>query len=284
MFRTLFVALQYSLPHHALSRLVGRIAASERRWLAQPLIRAFMARFRVDMSEAQHPDPAHYASFNEFFTRPLRPDARPLAAASQLPAAQLICPVDGAVSQAGPIQQDTLVQAKGHVYSVNALLGRNSNQPSAYQAGRFATIYLSPRDYHRIHMPFTGTLRRMTFVPGRLFSVNPTTTERVPGLFARNERVVCEFETAAGPATVVLVGAMIVASIATSWAGTIAPRKGGLQQWDYEIDAPTLQRGDELGRFLLGSTIVILTSDAGTDWTDSLRPGQAVRVGAPLGG
>lgn len=282
MLKSIFVALQYSLPHHGLSRLVGRLAHSERRWLAQWLIRRFARRFKVDMSEAVQPEPQAYSSFNDFFTRPLRPEVRPLARADEWPEDMLICPVDGAVSQAGRIEQGTLFQAKGHQFTTAALLGRSPTGPTEYDQGRFATLYLSPRDYHRIHMPFAGTLRRMTYIPGRLFSVNPTTTERVPALFARNERVVCEFDTAQGPAALVLVGAMIVASIATTWAGTVAPRKGSITHWDYAQDAPVFRRGDEMGRFLLGSTVVMLTADSEHPWTDTLDPGKPVQVGAPL--
>lgn len=286
MIKSLFVALQYSLPHHGLSRLVGRLARSESRWLSQLLIRAFARRFGVDMSEAEEPNLAAYRSFNDFFTRPLRVDARPLAQAADRPADTLLCPVDGTVSQAGSITAGSIFQAKGHEFTVARLLGRSTEGATEYDSGHFATLYLSPRDYHRIHMPFDGTLRRMTFVPGRLFSVNPVTTERVPGLFARNERVVCEFDTPHGPAALVLVGAMIVASIATTWAGTVAPRGNGKAEvttWTYDADAPSLKRGDEMGRFLLGSTVVMLAPPGNPNWTLNLQPGQTVRVGEPLG-
>ena len=287
MIKALFVAVQYSLPHHGLSRLVGRLAHSESPRLSQLLIRAFARRFKVDMSEAAEPELTAYSSFNAFFTRPLRADARPLARAAELPAESLICPVDGTVSQAGGIAAGRIFQAKGHDFTTARLLGRHSEGATEYDAGRFATLYLSPRDYHRIHMPFDGTLRRMTLVPGRLFSVNPTTTERVPGLFARNERLVCEFDTPHGPAALVLVGAMIVASIATVWAGTVAPQRPGkadVTTWTYESDAPRLKRGDEMGRFLLGSTVVMLAPADGPDWTRSLQPGQTVQVGEALDG
>ncbi|MEX1057093.1 MAG: archaetidylserine decarboxylase, partial [Natronospirillum sp.] len=210
MFATVFVLLQYILPHHGISRLVGRLAASERRWLSQVFIRLFAHRYKVNMGEAQQSDLAQYRSFNEFFTRALRPEVRPLADTEHLSDGVLICPVDGAVSQAGTIAQEQIFQAKGHECSAAELLGRSEVTTTEYASGHFATLYLSPRDYHRIHMPCDGTLRKMTFVPGRLFSVNPTTAARVPRLFARNERLVCEFDTAQGPMAVVLVGAMIV--------------------------------------------------------------------------
>ncbi|MFY0665064.1 MAG: phosphatidylserine decarboxylase [Natronospirillum sp.] len=274
----LFVVIQKILPQHALSRLVGKVAHSQRRWLAQPVIRWFARRYGVNMAEAANPDLKSYNSFNEFFTRALQPDARPFTANDQA----LICPVDGAVSQSRPIAAGRIFQAKGHDYSTQALLGRHADQPTEYDNGLFSTVYLSPKDYHRIHIPCDGKLTRMTFVPGKLYSVNPATTERVNGLFALNERVVCEFDTAHGSIAVVLVGAMIVASIATVWAGTVAPQSGDIRTWHYGADAPVFKQGDEIGRFLLGSTIVVLTTDQAWDWQPDMQAGHAVRLGQTM--
>lgn len=283
MFKTLFIGFQYSVPQHLLSRLVGRLAHSRKSWLAQPLIRLFVGRFKVDLSEASVTDPAGYASFNDFFTRTLKAGARPWAQSMTLPQHILVSPVDGTVSQAGHIERSTLVQAKGHHYGVAHLLGQDQ-APTPYDAGAFATLYLSPRDYHRIHMPCAGKLIKMTFVPGQLFSVNTETAERVPNLFARNERLVCEFETPAGPMAMVLVGAMIVASIRTTWAGLIAPMKGPreITHWDYSENPITLARGDEVGAFLLGSTVIILTAQPGP-WVDALKPNTPVRCAQTFG-
>ena len=286
MLKTLFVSLQYILPHHGISRLVGRLAHSERRWLSQRFIRLFARRYQVNMAEAAQPDLAAYPSFNAFFTRALRSDARNLQQAANLPPDALICPVDGAVSQAGTIQADRIFQAKGQHFTTQELLGRDDRTaPTEYDQGRFATLYLSPRDYHRIHMPCDGTLVRMIHVPGRLFSVNPATAERVPRLFARNERLVCEFQTPHGPMALVLVGAMIVASIGTTWAGTVAPNGSrDVRSWHYGADAPRFRRGDEMGRFLLGSTVVMLTPADAPAWEAELQATQPVQVGQPLNG
>jgi phosphatidylserine decarboxylase len=283
MFKTLFIGFQYSVPQHLLSRLVGRLARSQKTWLAQPFIRLFVRRFGVDLSEAEMSEPSDYACFNDFFTRALKPGARPWSATHALPQDTLVSPVDGAVSQAGLINQGTLVQAKGQQYTVARLLGQ-IEASTAYDNGAFATLYLSPRDYHRIHMPCSGQLLRMTYVPGQLFSVNTVTAQRVPELFARNERLVCEFDTPAGPMTMVWVGAMIVASISTAWAGLVAPAQGRreLTHWDYSNQPIALARGDEVGRFLLGSTVILLTAQPGA-WTDQLAPGQPIHCAQALG-
>jgi phosphatidylserine decarboxylase len=240
-------------------------------------IRWFIDRYRVNMAEAANPDPAAYATFNEFFTRALAPGVRPLARAD------LVCPVDGAISQFGAIDGDAILQAKGHTYTVQALVGGDAQVARPFLGGRFATIYLSPRDYHRIHMPCSGVLRRMIHVPGDLFSVNPTTARGVPGLFARNERVVCLFENARGPWVLVLVGATIVGSMATVWHGVVnPPRPGQLREWRYDgPQAPSLRQGDEMGRFLLGSTVVLLFPGA-LDFNAAWRPGGAVRMGEAM--
>ena len=249
----LAVLPQYLMPKRALTAFAGRIASARAGTLTTALIRRFVARYNVNMAEAANPDIASYASFNDFFTRALRTGARPLAKAD------LICPVDGAISQFGAIAHDQIFQAKGHHYSTAALLGGDAAEAEPFHNGHFATLYLSPRDYHRIHMPCNGQLRRMVHVPGDLFSVNPTTARGVPGLFARNERVVCFFDSANGPFVLVLVGATIVGSMATVWHGLVnPPRPGKVRTWDYADQNIRLKKGDEMGRFLLGSIVVLL--------------------------
>ena len=274
----LAVLPQYLLPQRALTTFAGRIASAQAGSLTTALIRRFIARYGVDMSEAANPDIASYASFNDFFTRALRPGARPLSKAD------LICPVDGAVSQFGAIDSDQIFQAKGHHYSTTTLLGGDAALAAQFQNGHFATIYLSPRDYHRIHMPCHGQLRRMVHVPGALFSVNPTTARGVPGLFARNERVVCVFDSARGPFVMVLVGATIVGSMATVWHGVVnPPRTGTLRSWDYAGKPPVkLRQGDEMGRFLLGSTIVLLLPPGPLHFNADWAPAHPVRLGQAM--
>ena len=273
----LAVLPQYLMPKGLLTRLAGRVAQGRRGASTTRLIRWFVGRYGVDMSEAAEPDVAAYASFNDFFTRALRPDARPLAQAD------LVCPVDGAISQFGRIRGDQIFQAKGHDFSTSALLGGDAELAARFDDGHFATLYLSPKDYHRIHMPCAGTLRRMVHVPGALFSVNPTTARGVPGLFARNERVVCVFEGAAGPFVLVLVGATIVGSMATVWHGVVnPPRPGRVREWRYDADdaaAVKLAQGAEMGRFLLGSTVVLLFPPGGLAFNPAWMPGGAVRMG-----
>ncbi len=274
----LAVLPQYLLPQRALTTFAGRIASAQAGSLTTALIRRFIARYGVDMSEAANPDITSYASFNDFFTRALRPGARPLSKAD------LICPVDGAVSQFGAIDSDQIFQAKGHHYSTTALLGGDAALAAQFQNGHFATIYLSPRDYHRIHMPCHGQLRRMVHVPGALFSVNPTTARGVPGLFARNERVVCVFDSARGPFVMVLVGATIVGSMATVWHGLVnPPRTGTLRSWDYAGKPPVkLRQGDEMGRFLLGSTVVLLLPPGPLHFNADWAPAHPVRLGQAM--
>jgi phosphatidylserine decarboxylase len=273
----LAVLPQYLLPKQALTLLAGRLAGAEAGAVTTRLIRQFISRYRVDMSEAADPDPAAYASFNAFFTRALKPGARPLADA------EWICPVDGAISQFGAVQGDQILQAKGHHYSTTALLGGDAALAKAFEGGHFATLYLSPRDYHRIHMPCEGVLRRMIHVPGALFSVNPTTARGVPGLFARNERVVCVFDGRHGPFVLVLVGATIVGSMATVWHGVVnPPRPGQLRQWRYDEAAPRLQRGEEMGRFLLGSTVVMLFPAGPFRFNPAWAPARPVRLGEAM--
>ena len=273
----LAVLPQYLMPKGMLTRVAGRVARGRRGAATTRLIRWFVRRYGVDMSEAAEPDVAAYASFNDFFTRALRPDARPLAQAD------LVCPVDGAISQFGRIRGNQIFQAKGHDYSTPALLGGDAGLAAQFDDGHFATLYLSPKDYHRIHMPCAGSLRRMVHVPGELFSVNPTTARGVPGLFARNERVVCVFEGAAGPFVLVLVGATIVGSMATVWHGVVnPPRPGRVREWRYDADdaaAVELAQGAEMGRFLLGSTVVLLFPPGGLAFNPAWMPGGAVRMG-----
>ncbi|WCM95079.1 archaetidylserine decarboxylase [Acidovorax sp. NCPPB 2350] len=276
----LAVLPQYLLPKQALTALAGRLASARAGGWTTAAIRWFVARYRVEMGEAANPDIASYATFNEFFTRPLRPGARPLADA---PA---ICPVDGAISQFGPIDRDQIYQAKGHHYSTTALLGGDAELAARFTNGSFATIYLSPRDYHRIHMPCDGRLRRMTYVPGALFSVNPLTARGVPGLFARNERVVCLFDTPLGAMALVLVGATIVGSMATVWHGTVnPPRTAEPRTWTYGGGGPdvALRQGEEMGRFMLGSTVVLLFEPGAMRFTQAWAPERAVRLGEAMG-
>lgn len=270
----LSVLPQYFLPKQALTQLMGRLANLQGGATTTSVIRWFIKRYNVDMSEALDPNPAAYTSFNAFFTRALKPDARPLATADW------ICPVDGAISQLGQIAGDQIFQAKGHHYSTQALVGGDAQLAAQFQDGHFATIYLSPKDYHRIHMPCAGRLLRMIHVPGDLFSVNPTTARGVPGLFARNERVVCVFDGAFGPFVMVLVGATIVGSMATTWHGVVnPPRPDKIREWRYEDQNIQLAQGAEMGRFLLGSTIVLLTPKSTLEFNPAWQATTPVRLG-----
>ncbi len=274
------VLTQYVLPKQLLTSLAGRFASQARGTTTTSVIRWFVKKYQVNMAEALNPDISSYTTFNDFFTRALKPGSRPLAAA------ELICPVDGAISQFGDIKQDQIFQAKGHSYSTTALVGGDSNLAAQFQNGSFATLYLSPKDYHRIHMPCDGTLTRMIYVPGDLFSVNPTTARGVPGLFARNERVVCVFDTAKGPFVLVLVGATIVGSMATVWQGQInPPRSSDIREWRYDDELISLKQGDEMGRFLLGSTVVMLFSESHSKkmmFNTTWQAGGAVQLGQAM--
>lgn len=273
----LAVLPQYLLPKQALTTLAGKFASARLGGLTTSVIRWFVGRYNVNMAEAANPDIASYTSFNDFFTRALKPGARPLAKAD------LICPVDGAISQFGPIAKDQVFQAKGHTYSTTALVGGDAAAAARFDNGHFATLYLSPRDYHRIHMPCAGELTRMVHVPGDLFSVNPTTARGVPGLFARNERVVCFFESAQGPFVLVLVGATIVGSMATVWHGQVnPPRTGTLRQWDYAPGQVRLQQGEEMGRFLLGSTVVMLFPHGPLQFNPQWAPARPIQLGEAM--
>lgn len=276
----LAVLPQYVLPKRALTQFAGALARRSLGDFTQYKIRRFVARYGVDMSEAAEPDLTRYLTFNDFFTRALKPGVRPLAQAD------FVCPVDGRISQLGAIDGEQLLQAKGHVYSTTALLGGDVTEAARYRDGSFATIYLSPRDYHRIHMPCAGRLRSMVYVPGDLFSVNPTTARGVPGLFARNERVVCLFDGAHGPFALVLVGATIVGSMATVWHGVVnPPRARHIRRWDYTAQQPPieLQAGDEMGRFLLGSTVVLLFPKDTLRFVPDWAPSRPVRLGEAMG-
>lgn len=274
----LAVLPQYLLPKRALTRFAGWVASGRWGGLTHWIIRDFVARYQVNMAEAANPDTASYPSFNEFFTRALKPGARPLAAAD------FVCPVDGAISQFGAIEGDQIFQAKGHHYSTTALVGGDAALAAQFVQGHFATIYLSPKDYHRIHMPCDGRLLRMTYVPGDLFSVNPTTARGVPGLFARNERVVCVFDTAHGPLVLTLVGATIVGSMATVWHGVVnPPRRPDVHTWDYAAQNITLKQGDEMGRFLLGSTVVLLFPKDTVRFNPDWAPAGPVCLGQAMG-
>ncbi|TVQ92385.1 MAG: phosphatidylserine decarboxylase [Chromatiaceae bacterium] len=276
----LWVACQRLLPQHALSALMYRLTRLRLGPLTTLTIRAFVAAFRVDLAAAAEPRAAAYPSFNAFFTRALHADARPLPAAG----AALVCPVDGCISQCGPIRGGQLIQAKGQTFGLAALLGGDTALAARFDAGDFATLYLSPRDYHRIHMPCDGQLQRTLHVPGRLFSVNRTTAALVPGLYARNERLVCVFASAAGPLVLVLVGAIFVGGIETVWTGPITPPRGRqLQARDCGAQGPILARGAELGRFNMGSTVILLTAPGQVDWAPGLAPGVPVRCRASLG-
>ena len=274
----LAVLPQYLIPKQALTILAGKLAGAEAGGLTTSIIRWFVGRYGVNMAEAANPDIASYACFNEFFTRPLREGARPLAAAD------LVCPVDGAISQFGAIERDQIFQAKGHSYSTTALVGGDRELAARFADGSFATLYLSPRDYHRIHMPCDGRLIRMIHVPGALFSVNPTTARGVPGLFARNERVVCVFDSAHGPFVLTLVGATIVGSMATVWHGVVnPPRPGHLREWSYADQRIEFRQGDEMGRFLLGLTVVMLFPKGVVRFNPDWAPAQAIRLGEAMG-
>ncbi len=273
----LVVLPQYLLPKRALTQLAGRFASARLGALTTAAIRRFVARYGVNMDEAANPDIASYASFNEFFTRPLRDGARPLAEAD------FVCPVDGAISQFGAIERDQIFQAKGHRYSTTALVGGDATLAALFEDGHFATLYLSPRDYHRIHIPCAARLLRMVHVPGALYSVNPATARGIPGLFARNERVVCVFESAHGPFVLTLVGATIVGSMATTWHGVVNPtRPGSVRDWRYDDTRIELVQGQEMGRFLLGSTVVLLFPRNALQFNPSWAPAKAVRLGEAM--
>jgi phosphatidylserine decarboxylase len=292
---TLFIFFQYIIPQKLLSSLTGCFAECTSPWFKKRFIDWFIERYNVDMSIAENPDPDSYQHFNDFFTRPLAPGQRPIDAAKD----SIVSPADGCISQLGKIKHGRVFQAKGQEYSLLELIGGSNTLAAPFKNGQFATVYLSPKDYHRVHMPIAGTLTQMLHVPGDLFSVNETTANNVPRLFARNERVVCLFETALGPMAVILVGAMIVASIETPWAGLITPVKKQVRSWHYPLNkspstdnlasakesfAPIhLKKGEEMGRFKLGSTAIVLFGDDAMDWNESLEAQSPVMMGQAMG-
>jgi phosphatidylserine decarboxylase len=273
------VLLQYLLPKQRLTTLAGRVARAQGGMTTTRLIRWFVARYAVDMSEAAEPDIANYKTFNDFFTRPLKSGLRPIASAD------FICPVDGTISQLGAIDDHHMLQAKGHRFTITQLVGGDAALAARFRHGSFANLYLSPSDYHRLHMPCDGRLTRMIYVPGKLFSVNPVTARGVPNLFARNERVVCVFDSAEhGPFVMVLVGATIVGSMATVWHGVVNPQRTNRpSEWTYDGENIVLKKGDEMGRFLLGSTVVMLWKKDAIAFNDDWRPERKVRLGEAMG-
>ncbi|WP_426104559.1 archaetidylserine decarboxylase [Massilia sp. TSP1-1-2] len=279
MVSRLKVLPQYLLPKQGLTKLAGRVAGHQGGSYTTTLIRWFVKQYNVNMDEAANPDIASYASFNDFFTRALREGARPLAQAD------FVCPVDGAISQTGVIDDHQIFQAKGHHFTTTALVGGDAALAAQFQHGSFANLYLSPKDYHRLHMPCDGRLMRMIYVPGALFSVNPTTARGIPNLFARNERVVCVFDSPEhGTFVSVLVGATIVGSMATTWHGLVnPPRSGQLREWRYDDQQIVIKKGEEMGRFLLGSTIVMLFKKDTIRFNPQWAPERAVRLGEVMG-
>jgi len=272
----LFILLQHCLPQILLTRLAGLVARCRWRWLKNILITSFVRHYQVNMQEALQPDARQYASFHDFFIRELRPDARPI----DLSAQAIISPVDGVISEVGMIQQGQIIQAKQHHYSVQDLLASDAELAQQLQRGLFMTAYLSPKDYHRIHMPLSGQLRKMVYVPGKLFSVNPQSVAAIDNLFARNERVICEFDTEAGKMVLVLVGAMIVGSMQTAWHGVVnASRTGQVTVWHYDEQNIHLNKGEPLGFFSLGSTVIILLPAEVASWEAGLVAGSALRMG-----
>ncbi|NNJ73171.1 MAG: phosphatidylserine decarboxylase [Enterobacterales bacterium] len=268
---------QYLIPQHGISRLVGKLAASETNWIKNSFINWFAKKYQVDLSEAVIEHPTQYKNFNDFFTRALKADARPLAENCDL-----ICPVDGQVSQLGPIEGDDIFQAKGQKFGLEKLIG-NETLAKPYRDGDFATLYLSPKDYHRIHCPIDAKLTAMTYIPGQLFSVNHITARTIPGLFARNERLVVHLETDLGPIAMTFVGAIIVASIETVWSGLITPPRGpSIRTWTYTNNDITFKAGDEMARFRLGSTVILTAPKGALEWFANLEAGSDLRLGQAL--
>lgn len=276
----LFIALQHIMPQHFLSWIMWKLTRCEYKWFLTLILPLFIRQFKVNMIEAKNPDWKSYTSFNNFFTRELNEDAREICADESA----IISPVDGAVSQSGKINTDLIFQAKGHAYSLTQLLGDREDLGKTFKNGQFNTIYLSPKDYHRIHMPVDGTLKEMIHVPGQLYSVNPTTVENVPALFARNERVICLFDTPAGPMAMVLVGAIFVGSIETVWHGEVTPpRHKDIRNWIYDEENISYVKGEEMGRFNMGSTVILLYANKKMDWDKELKAEQSVRLGEIIG-
>lgn len=271
---------QFLVPQHLLSHLMRALTTCRWHLWKDWQIQWFIRSYRVDMSLAKNPDPRSYADFSSFFTRELAANVRPIAAGVD----EIACPVDGSVSQSGRIDTDRVFQAKGHHFTLEALLGGLDTRARMFRDGLFATLYLSPKDYHRIHMPLRGRLREMIYVPGRLFGVNASTARVVPGLFARNERVICLFDTEAGPMAMIMVGAMLVGSMETVWAGTVTPPYGGgLMLWEYADETVILERGEEMGRFNTGSTVIVLFATEKASWGIGLQADATLRMGQVIG-
>ena len=279
--KSLFIIFQYVVPQHFLSRLVGKIANARTTWLKNTCIKKFIKRYGVNMEEAIHANAGDYTSFNDFFTRALKPGTRPVAEAVDA----IVSPADGVISACGDITADRLIQAKDKTFSLTALLGGDDQDAQPFLDGSFFTVYLSPKDYHRVHMPCSAQLKKMLYVPGKLFSVNQTTSENIPDLFARNERAVCLFDSDAGPMAMILVGAMIVAGIETPWAGQVAPANHGASTTDYQHQQPAIQlgKGKEMGRFKLGSTVIVLVGPGAVRWKETVQENSAIRMGEALG-
>ena len=279
MFERLYVTSHYLVPHHLLSRMYGWLAYCRWSWFKNWAIARLVRVYGVDLSEAAETDITKYAHFNAFFTRHLKHACRPIAEGLHT----IASPVDGSVSEFGYINEGRLLQAKGSDYSLHALLADDA-LAEAFDGGAFATLYLAPKDYHRVHMPFSGRLMDMIYVPGRLFSVSPASVSHVKGLFAKNERVICVFETSAGPMVVILVGAMIVGSIGTQWHGLVTPpRKRKIQTWNYEREPISLNKGADMGHFELGSTAIVLFPRGKVTWSEQLQVGQSIRMGEKIG-
>ena len=271
---------QYILPHHALSKLMSKLTHCENKTWKNLFIRQIIRHYGVNMDEALEPDINAFKSFNHFFTRELNPDVRPLATERNA----IASPADGAVSQAGNITNGKIFQAKGKSFTATDLLGGDAERAEPFNNGVFTTIYLSPKDYHRLHMPLTGTLREMVHIPGRLFSVNTATTNSVPGLFARNERVAAIFDTDAGPMALILVGAIFVSSIETVWHGVVTPPSiTSVRRWLYQENAPVLKIGEEMGRFNMGSTIIVLFAKDKAQWNTDFTADKIVKLGEHIG-
>ncbi|MBJ7553246.1 archaetidylserine decarboxylase [Marinomonas spartinae] len=276
----IFAFAQHITPQKTLSRLIGKIAECETSWVKNTFISQFVKKYQVDMSEAVNSNALSYRNFNDFFTRAIRPELRPICDEDN----SIVCPADGAISQIGKIEYGTLYQAKGHTYSLTSLLGGDAALSDQFLGGSFATVYLSPRDYHRVHIPLTGKLTKMIHIPGKLFSVNKVTAEQIPSVFARNERTVCLFDTEAGPMAVILVGAMIVASIETTWAGQVTPFNKNVVTWDYQdLSNIEIQKGEEMGRFKLGSTAIVLFGKDAVKWEENLQADSKTKMGMKFG-
>ncbi|MDF9391654.1 MULTISPECIES: archaetidylserine decarboxylase [Methylococcus] len=276
----LFASLQYLLPQHGLSRLMHRVVRIRRPWFKNAMIRTFCKLYRVDLTESICTSPDSFECFNSFFTRALKPGVRPICSEPD----GIACPADGVISQIGAIEGRRLFQAKGHCFELAELLGGDDCRTAKFENGSFATVYLSPRDYHRVHLPVAGTLAAMVHVPGALFSVNVATTENIPNLFARNERVICYFDTVAGPMAVILVGAIFVSSIETVWYGEVTPpRSKTIRRWDYSGQGLSFERGAEIGRFNMGSTVIVLFGAGHACWRPEIEAGLSVKMGMSLG-